>query len=374
MGRRKFRLSDLMPNAWLYKLRDMRARGGRGGGMRPPLSSSSSSLLRGSGTAQQAGSPTLGSSSHRASYYYTTRDRELWPRPAQAPAPSPPRPRAMDTGFVPLTQPPTRSYRRRHRVGLGRVGPTDGGGLVLAPPDHNGCRHRVRGEDCLVDASGTSQRRRDLFIGNYGGRGREFRRSKVAFPEEGAVDVKVITSDAHIIIDPGADDTTERLLRPIVTRPARRELDCCEPEVNHVDLAVLMTPRASPSSEHSSTRDPRRLSVSSRRRQKTRTNSPRIVTSRKGRPTAPAPPTRNTKRHSTTPPVANSFAVVKSSSDPRRDFLESMEEIIAENGIRDAGDLEDLLACYLYLNSAEYHDLIVEVFEQVWTGLAAVTP
>ncbi|KAG8051796.1 hypothetical protein GUJ93_ZPchr0001g30273 [Zizania palustris] len=349
MGRRKFRLSDLMPNAWLYKLRDMRARGGRGGGMRPPLSSSSSSLLRGSGTAQQAGSPTLGSSSHRASYYYTTRDRELWPRPAQAPAPSPPRPRAMDTGFVPLTQPPTRSYRRRHRVGLGRVGPTDGGGLVLAPPDHNGCRHRVRGEDRLVDASGTSQRRRDLFIGNYGGRGREFRRSKVAFPEEGAVDVKVITSDAHIIIDPGADDTTERLLRPIVTRPARRELDCCEPEHSRPEAVVRVV--ASPP--------------------KTRTNSPRIVTSRKGRPTAPAPPTRNTKQQSTTPPVANSFAVVKSSSDPRRDFLESMEEIIAENGIRDAGDLEDLLACYLYLNSAEYHDLIVEVFEQVWTGLAA---
>ncbi|KAL5202481.1 hypothetical protein ABZP36_013433 [Zizania latifolia] len=358
MGRRKFRLSDLMPNAWFYKLRDMRARGGRGRGMRPPSSSS----LRGSGVAQQAGTPTLGSSSHRASYYYTTRDRELWPTPAQAPAPSPPRPRAMDTRFVPLSQLPTRSYRRRNRVGHGRVGPTDGSGLVLAPPEHNGCRHRVRGQEPVVDAPGTSRRRRDLFIGNDGGRGREFRRTKVAFPEEGAVDVKVITSDAHIIIDLGADDTTERVLRPIVTRPARRELDWCDPEVNHVDLAELMTPRASSSSGHSSTSKPRRSSVSSRRRLKTRTNSPRIVTC------------RNTKRQSTTsPPVANSFAVVKSSSDPRRDFLQSMEDIIAENGIRDAGDLEDLLACFLYLNSAEYHDLIVEVFEQVWNGLAAVT-
>jgi hypothetical protein len=28
MGRHKFRLSDMIPNAWLFKLRDMRARGG----------------------------------------------------------------------------------------------------------------------------------------------------------------------------------------------------------------------------------------------------------------------------------------------------------------------------------------------------------
>ncbi|KAG8085920.1 hypothetical protein GUJ93_ZPchr0010g10075 [Zizania palustris] len=373
MGRRKFRLSDMMPNAWFYKLRDMRARGGRGGAMQqPPLSSSSSSSLRGCRVAkQQAGTPRLGSSSslpHRASSYYTTRDVELLP----APEPTPPRPRDTDVPLFALTQPPTRRHRRRHRVGHGRLGPTDGGGaggLVLAPPDHDGCRHCVRGHEPVVDADGNSLRRRDLLIGNDGDRGRQFHRTKVTVPDKDAVHVKVITSAADIIFDLGADDTPERVLRPIVTRPARRELDWCEPEVKHVDLAELTTPRASSASEHSSTSKPRRSSASSRRRLKMRTNSPRIATCRKSKPTAPRPPTRNT-----TPPVANSFAVVKSSSDPRSDFLESMEDMIAENGIRDARDLEDLLACYLSLNSAEYHDLIVDVFDEVWTGLAGVTP
>jgi uncharacterized protein (TIGR01568 family) len=47
-----------------------------------------------------------------------------------------------------------------------------------------------------------------------------------------------------------------------------------------------------------------------------------------------------------------SFAVVKASMDPRTDFRESMVEIIAENKV---DDLEELLECYLSLNSWEYH-------------------
>lgn len=65
-------------------------------------------------------------------------------------------------------------------------------------------------------------------------------------------------------------------------------------------------------------------------------------------------------------PLEESFAVVKSSSDPRRDFRESMVEMILENRLTASGDLEDLLACYLALNSDEYHDLIVKVFEEIW--------
>uniref|UniRef100_A0A0D9WHP6 Transcription repressor n=1 Tax=Leersia perrieri TaxID=77586 RepID=A0A0D9WHP6_9ORYZ len=350
MGRRKFKLSDMMPNAWFYKLRDMRAaRGSRGGGamQRPLSSSSSSSLVRGSRAAQHqmVGTPRLGSSSslpHRPSYYYTTRDRELPPPP-------------IDVRFSSLTlSPPTRTHRRRHRDGKVSVGPTDG----------------------VVDASpGSSRRRRDVLVG----RDREFRRRAAAdvIPdEEDAVDVKVITSEADIIIDLGADDDTpERVLRPIVTRPAaRRDLDWRDPspEVNkHVDLAELMTtttPRAS-SSASSEQSKPRRSSVSSsssRRHLKTRTNSPRLAAAcrkaKHGKQSAPAPA------------VANSYPVVMASTDPRRDFLESIEEMIAANGIRDAGDLEDLLACYLSLNSDEHHDLIIEAFEQVWDGLASVMP
>nr|GME18106.1 transcription repressor OFP1 [Ipomoea batatas] len=63
------------------------------------------------------------------------------------------------------------------------------------------------------------------------------------------------------------------------------------------------------------------------------------------------------------------FAVVKTSRDPRRDFRESMVEMIVENNIRASKDLEDLLACYLSLNSDEYHDLIIKVFKQIWFDL-----
>lgn len=64
-----------------------------------------------------------------------------------------------------------------------------------------------------------------------------------------------------------------------------------------------------------------------------------------------------------------SFAVLKCSRDPQRDFRESMMEMIAEKGMRKAEELEGLLACYLCLNSDEHHDVIVKVFRQVWLDL-----
>ena len=67
--------------------------------------------------------------------------------------------------------------------------------------------------------------------------------------------------------------------------------------------------------------------------------------------------------------LSDSFAVVKSSLNPQRDFRESMVEMIVQNNIRTSKDLEDLLACYLSLNSDEYHDLIIKVFKQIWFDL-----
>ncbi|XP_030547293.1 transcription repressor OFP5-like [Rhodamnia argentea] len=63
------------------------------------------------------------------------------------------------------------------------------------------------------------------------------------------------------------------------------------------------------------------------------------------------------------------FAVVKCSRDPQRDFRESMMEMIVERRIRRSEDMEELLACYLTLNSEEYHQLIIKVFRQVWFEL-----
>ncbi|XP_002522269.2 transcription repressor OFP5 [Ricinus communis] len=64
-----------------------------------------------------------------------------------------------------------------------------------------------------------------------------------------------------------------------------------------------------------------------------------------------------------------SFAVVKCSYDPQKDFRDSMVEMIKEQNISRSEELEELLACYLTLNSDEYHDLIIRVFRQVWFDL-----
>eukprot|EP01018_Ginkgo_biloba_P015230 Gb_38906 [translate_table: standard] len=71
--------------------------------------------------------------------------------------------------------------------------------------------------------------------------------------------------------------------------------------------------------------------------------------------------------------VSESFAVVKRSYDPQKDFRDSMVEMIIENDIRCSNDLQQLLQCYLSLNSDEYHDVIVKVFEQVWSDLTELS-
>ncbi|KAD3338118.1 hypothetical protein R6Q59_027162 [Mikania micrantha] len=64
--------------------------------------------------------------------------------------------------------------------------------------------------------------------------------------------------------------------------------------------------------------------------------------------------------------LSESMAVVKTSVDPGRDFRESMVEMITVSKMKSSKDLEDLLACYLALNSDEYHELIINVFKQIW--------
>ncbi|KAH0935222.1 hypothetical protein HID58_012339 [Brassica napus] len=64
-----------------------------------------------------------------------------------------------------------------------------------------------------------------------------------------------------------------------------------------------------------------------------------------------------------------SFAVVKCSSDPQKDFRDSMIEMIMENGINRPEELKELLVCYLRLNTDEYHDMIINVFQQVHNDL-----
>ncbi|KAG2260724.1 hypothetical protein Bca4012_008627 [Brassica carinata] len=94
-------------------------------------------------------------------------------------------------------------------------------------------------------------------------------------------------------------------------------------------------------------------------------NSPRIKI-KVSSPRVQVSSARGSKSRSQSKQVLESFAVIKSSLDPKKDFRESMVEMIEENNIRASRDLRELLACYLSLNPKEYHDLILKVFVQVW--------
>ncbi|KAE8709871.1 Transcription repressor OFP8 [Hibiscus syriacus] len=67
--------------------------------------------------------------------------------------------------------------------------------------------------------------------------------------------------------------------------------------------------------------------------------------------------------------VAESVAVVKKSEDPYEDFKRSMLEMIMEKHMFEARDLEQLLQCFLSLNSKQHHRTIVDAFTEIWEAL-----
>lgn len=64
--------------------------------------------------------------------------------------------------------------------------------------------------------------------------------------------------------------------------------------------------------------------------------------------------------------VRESVAVAKKSVDPYEDFKRSMLEMILQKQMFEAKDLEQLLLCFLSLNSSKYHQIIVEAFSDIW--------
>ncbi|KAK9271247.1 hypothetical protein L1049_026837 [Liquidambar formosana] len=72
--------------------------------------------------------------------------------------------------------------------------------------------------------------------------------------------------------------------------------------------------------------------------------------------------------------VMESFAVVKKSEDPYEDFKKSMLEMILEKQMFEAKDLEELLHCFLSLNSRHHHGVIVEAFSEIWEVLFCKSP
>lgn len=67
--------------------------------------------------------------------------------------------------------------------------------------------------------------------------------------------------------------------------------------------------------------------------------------------------------------VRESVAVVKRSEDPYADFKRSMVEMIVEKEMYGEDELEQLLQCFLSLNSRAHHGVIVRAFSDIWEVL-----
>ncbi|KAK8336353.1 hypothetical protein V6Z11_A09G117100 [Gossypium hirsutum] len=61
----------------------------------------------------------------------------------------------------------------------------------------------------------------------------------------------------------------------------------------------------------------------------------------------------------------DTIAVVKDSDDPYKDFRHSMLQMIVEKRIYSKHDLEELLQCFLELNSPCHHDVIIKAFMEI---------
>ncbi|XP_073396582.1 uncharacterized protein [Physcomitrium patens] len=100
-------------------------------------------------------------------------------------------------------------------------------------------------------------------------------------------------------------------------------------------------------------------------RKRTKQRRPKQVASVNTTPHVPAPAPKLQSNVS----KERVAVVVESSYDPYNDFRESMIEMIVDQDIQETCDLEELLQCYLSLNEAEYHNVIVDVFTDVWHEL-----
>ncbi|KAJ8772733.1 hypothetical protein K2173_027910 [Erythroxylum novogranatense] len=64
--------------------------------------------------------------------------------------------------------------------------------------------------------------------------------------------------------------------------------------------------------------------------------------------------------------MTGSAAVVKISENPYIDFKKSMLDMILQKQMYEGKDLEELLQCFLSLNSRQYYGVIVHVFSEIW--------
>jgi len=336
MGNYRFKLSDMMPNAWFYKLRDM----GRTRNQTPTTQQRKKKQSSCSTTSNTSKSKQPQQSNPRKSYYFT---REL----------------NQTSNRIYNTSPPRKSSSKQQRPKR-RTPKTSSS---LSP------------FDSPLDSSAESEELPEP----------EIRTDRVLLPTNDII----IDVDNNSIIETRKDDKLNEYdslselmkLPPIVTKPEKFNY-----LLNYAKKKETKPRRKNSSNDEHNVKgslkvkilkeEQRNININTPSRRfsisspgvKLRINSPRI-SSRKiqahGRKSTSSTIVSAGNRRS----LSDSFAIVKSSMNPQGDFRESMVEMIVQNNIRTSKDLEDLLACYLSLNSDEYHELIIKVFKQIWFDL-----
>ncbi|KAF7833833.1 transcription repressor OFP4-like [Senna tora] len=333
MGNHRFKLSDMIPNAWFYKLKDMSRSRKRNGfhAMKNKPSSPTTSQR-----SQARYSNYFPTEPNRAGKLYNS---PIFTKGSQQHIPS-----SIDS--------PRRSSKRRSRrktIYYKPSSPTlvssssECDDSSAAPDFFNGLPSNC---SCRVSSSTN-----DIIIDMNNG---------VPF-----------TGNSEKL--DGFETISELDLPPILTKPLKfdekSKLDKLKD--HHQSVSVKNSKKESSESEElNKTQRERKSSAIARKSSagstgiRLRVNSPKLASRKvQGFAARRGASSRNTG-------FPEGFAVVKSSFDPQRDFRDSMVEMIMENNIRSSKDLEDLLACYLSLNSSEYHELIVKAFEQIWFDMA----
>ncbi|KAD6119915.1 hypothetical protein R6Q59_025954 [Mikania micrantha] len=298
MGNYRFRLSDMIPNAWFYKLKDMSK-------MKTKTTTTSHHKKPPFGPYYSSSTTTAPPQNHhfsqpRNSFYSLSQHKS---------------PHSHD--------PPRKSSKR----------PTPNRKTIYKPsPKH-------------TSLTESTQHLRDFFHSPTTNRSPSSESTQSGLT---TCTCRLSSSPSDIIIDVNEthkiefSPEKELKLPPIITKPAKLSL-----QTRQATLSGKKTKE--------SNQTPARKSSSGI---KLRSNSPKLVLGKK-----------IVQKSAQRKNMPESFAIVKSSFDPQRDFMESMKEMIVENNIRSSKDLEELLASYLSLNSDEYHDVIVKAFEQIWFSL-----
>jgi uncharacterized protein (TIGR01568 family) len=331
MGNYRFKLSDMMPNAWFYKLRDMGRTRNQTQQQRKKKNSSSST------TSNTSKSKQPYQTNPRKSYYFTrelnqTNNKDFSPELPRKSSSKQQRPKRRTPKSSSSTSSPLYSSAesespdpeiRTDRVLLPTndiIIDVDNNSLIATRKDD-----KLNGYDSLSELMKlppiVTKPENFNYLLNYANKKQTKPRNKISSNDEhnvkGSLKVKILKEEQ----------------RNINTNTPSRRFSMSSPGV------------------------------------KLRINSPRLSSKKiqsNGRKSVSSTTTSSAGNRRS---LSDSFAIVKSSMNPQRDFRESMVEMIVQNNIRTSKDLEDLLACYLSLNSDEYHEVIIKVFKQIWFDL-----